>query len=36
MKTLNVTLKNLTAEELKTCIECIARFEILKELKLYL
>ena len=34
MKTLNVTLKNLTAEELKTCIECIARFENLKELKL--
>ena len=34
MKTLNVDLNALTAEELKTCIECIARFENLKELKL--
>ena len=34
MKTLNVRLSRLTAEELKTCIECIARFENLKELKL--
>ena len=33
MKTLNIRLFNLTAEELKTCIECIARFENLKELK---
>ena len=36
MKTLNVTLSELTAEELKTCIECIARFENLKELTLEL
>ena len=34
MKTLNVGLTGLTAEELKTCIECIARFENLKELRL--
>ena len=34
LKTLNITLRALTVEELKTCIECIARFENLKELKL--
>ena len=34
MKTLNVTLDGVSDEELKTCIECIARFENLKELKL--
>ena len=32
MKTLNVWLWCLTAEELKTCIECIARFEKLQSL----
>ena len=36
MKSFNVTLRYLTTEELKTCIECIARFENLKELKLNL
>ena len=34
MKTLDVTLSHLDSKELKTCIECIARFENLKELKL--
>ena len=34
LKTFNVTLNELTAEELKTCIECIARFENLKEFTL--
>ena len=34
IKTLKVTLYKLSAVELKTCIECIARFENLKELKL--
>ena len=34
MKILNVTLFRLTEEELKTCIECICRFENLKELKI--
>ena len=34
MKTLNVRLGYLTAEEIKTCIECIARFENLKGLRL--
>ena len=34
MKTLNVILVFMTTEELKTCFECIARFENLKELKL--
>ena len=34
MKSLNITLRDMTAEELKTSIECIARFENLKELKL--
>ena len=33
MKTLNVRLTDLTGEELKTCFECIARFENLKVLK---
>ena len=33
LKTLNIAIFQLTAEELKTCIECIARFENLKELK---
>ena len=32
LKTLFVSLIDLTDEELKTCIECIARFENLKEL----
>ena len=36
MKILNVMLLKMTAEELKTCIECIARFENLKELKIRL
>ena len=36
MKILNIIISYLTAEELKTSIECIARFENLKELKLYL
>ena len=34
MKILNIILSDMTAEELKTSIECIARFENLKELKL--
>ena len=34
MKTLNIVIEDLTAEELKKCIEYIARFENLKELKL--
>ena len=34
MKSLDVELYEETTEELKTCIECIARFENLKELKL--
>ena len=34
MKSLNITVRDMTAEELKTSIECIARFENLKELKL--
>ena len=34
MKILNASLRDMTEEELKTCIECIARFENLKELKL--
>ena len=34
LKRLDIALYNLTEEELKTCIECIARFENLKELKL--
>ena len=34
MKTLDLSLDYMTEEELKTCIECIARFENLKELKL--
>ena len=34
MKTLNETLKGLTVEELKTCIECIARLEKLEHLRL--
>ena len=34
MKRLNLKLDEMTAKELKTCIECIARFENLKELKL--
>ena len=33
---LYIILRNLTFKELKTCIECIARFENLKELKLHL
>ena len=36
MKTLNIKLNDLTEEELKTCIKCIARFENLKELRLEL
>ena len=36
IKSLNVILSNLTKEELKTFIECIARFENLKELTLRL
>ena len=36
MKTLNVELSMITKEELKTCIEYIARFENLKELSLNL
>ena len=34
IKSLDITLYELSAEELKTCIECIARFENLRELKL--
>ena len=34
IKTLNVMLYDLSAKELKTCIECISRFENLKKLKL--
>ena len=34
MKILNVKLFNMIIEELKTCIECIARFKNLKQLKL--
>ena len=34
MKTFDVTVDKLTSEELKTCFECIARFENLKELTL--
>ena len=34
LKRLDIALCYLTEEELKTCIECIARFENLKELKL--
>ena len=34
MKSLDIRLSDLTEEELKTCIKCIARFENLKELKL--
>ena len=34
MKTLNVTLYNLTAEVLKTCFNCISRFENLRQLTL--
>ena len=34
MKTLKVMLCDLTTKKLKTCIECIARFENLKELTL--
>ena len=34
MKILNVSLGYLTAEEIKTCVECIARFENLKGLRL--
>ena len=34
MKTLNIELNDVTIKELKTCIECIARFENLKELKI--
>ena len=34
MKTLNIRIWDLNAEELKTCIEYICRFENLKELKL--
>ena len=34
LKYLTIYIYGLTAEELKTCIECIARFENLKELKL--
>ena len=36
MKSLDISLDNLTEEELKTCIECIARFENLRKLKLEL
>ena len=36
MKTLNVTLKSLTAEDLKTCFDCISRFENLLKLTLEL
>ena len=32
MKSLNISISRLNAEEFKTCIECIARFENLKEL----
>ena len=34
LKILNLLIIDLSAEELKTCIECISRFENLKELKL--
>ena len=34
MKKMNITLKHLTEEELKTYIECIARFENLRQLEL--
>ena len=34
MKILDVWFEYMSEEELKTCIECIARFENLKELKL--
>ena len=34
IKTLNIELSYVTTEELKTCIDCITRFENLKELKL--
>ena len=34
LKTLKVPFKKLTIEELKTCIDCISRFENLTELKL--
>ena len=34
MKTLNLTLNALTEEDLKTCIECICRFENLQSLTL--
>ena len=36
LKILHVSLSELTEEELKICIECIARFENLKELKIKL
>ena len=36
MKSIDISLNHITAEELKTCIECISRFENLKELKLNL
>ena len=36
MKTMDIFIVNVIAEELKTGIECIARFENLKELKLLL
>ena len=36
MRILRVSLRHKTKEELKTCIECIARFENLKQLKLNL
>ena len=36
MKTLNLFFYDMTEEELKTCIECISRFENLKELALTL
>ena len=34
MKILNIRINDMTQEDLKTCIKCIARFENLKELKL--
>ena len=34
MKILNVTLSDMSSKRLKTCIECISRFENLRELKL--
>ena len=36
LKCLRILINELNAEEMKTCIECIARFENLKELKLSL